>query len=49
MRKEVRYAFQKTSPVMLGFLFLGASYGIYMYKLGYNFLGSTSSSVDTQI
>lgn len=38
MRKEVRYAFQKTSPVMLGFLFLGASYGIYMHKLGFNFL-----------
>ena len=49
MRKEVRYAFQKTSPVMLGFLFLGAGYGIYMHKLGFNFLGSTSSSVDTQI
>lgn len=38
MRKEVRYAFQKTSPVMLGFLFLGAGYGIYMHKLGFNFL-----------
>lgn len=38
MRNEVRYAFQKTSPVMLGFLFLGASYGIYMHKLGFNFL-----------
>ncbi|WP_225361544.1 AzlC family ABC transporter permease [Limosilactobacillus reuteri] len=38
MRNEVRYTFQKTSPVMLVFLFLGASYGIYMYKLGFNFL-----------
>lgn len=38
MRNEVRYAFQKTSPVMLGFLFLGAGYGIYMHKLGFNFL-----------
>ena len=38
MRKEVRYAFQKTSPVMLGFLFLGSGYGIYMHKLGFNFL-----------
>lgn len=32
MRKEVRYAFQKTSPVMLGFLFLGASYGSWLFS-----------------
>ena len=38
MSKEARYALQKTVPIILGFLFLGTSYGIYMHKLGFNFL-----------
>ncbi|MBB1079571.1 AzlC family ABC transporter permease [Limosilactobacillus sp. STM2_1] len=38
MSKEAKFALQKTLPVMLGFLFLGTSYGMYMHKLGFNFL-----------
>ncbi|WP_295731129.1 AzlC family ABC transporter permease [uncultured Limosilactobacillus sp.] len=38
MRKEARFAFQKTFPVMLGFIFLGISYGMYMHKLGFSFV-----------
>ena len=38
MKKEAKYAFEKTFPVMLGFIFLGIGYGIYMHKLGFNFL-----------
>lgn len=36
--KELRFALSKAYPVMLGFLFLGISYGVYMHKLGFNFL-----------
>ena len=31
-----RYAFPKTTPILFGFLFLGASYGIYMYSMGFS-------------
>ncbi len=31
-----RYAFPKTTPILLGFLFLGVSYGIYMYSMGFS-------------
>lgn len=37
MEKEVRYALTNTAPVIVGFLFLGISYGIYMHKLGFSF------------
>ena len=35
---ELRFALGKAFPIMLGFLFLGISYGVYMHKLGFNFL-----------
>lgn len=31
----LRYAFPKTVPVMAGYLFLGAAYGILMSENGY--------------
>ncbi len=31
-----RYAFPKTTPILFGFLFLGMSYGIYMYSMGFS-------------
>ncbi len=31
-----RYAFPKTTPILFGFLFLGISYGIYMYSMGFS-------------
>ncbi len=37
MNKEIRYALTNTAPVLIGFLFLGISYGIYMQKLGFSF------------
>ena len=36
MKKNIySYAFQKTIPVMVGYLFLGAAYGILMQTGGY--------------
>ena len=31
-----RYGFLKTTPLLFGFLFLGLSYGIYMYSMGFS-------------
>ncbi len=31
-----RYGFLKTTPILFGFLFLGVSYGIYMYSMGFS-------------
>ena len=31
-----RYGFLKTTPLLLGFLFLGLSYGIYMHSMGFS-------------
>jgi branched-chain amino acid transport protein azlC len=31
-----RYGFLKTTPILFGFLFLGLSYGIYMYSMGFS-------------
>ena len=31
-----RYAFPKITPILFGFLFLGVSYGIYMYSMGFS-------------
>ena len=31
-----RYSFLKTTPLLFGFLFLGVSYGIYMYSMGFS-------------
>jgi len=35
--KAARFAFPKTIPILTGFLFLGASYGIYMNSNGFPF------------
>ena len=36
-RNALRAAFPHTIPILTGFLFLGISYGIYMYTLGFAF------------
>lgn len=36
--KALRFAFPHTLPIMAGFLFLGAAYGIYMNVSGFSFL-----------
>lgn len=38
IKKALKCAFPKTIPIMAGFLFLGASYGIYMRVSGFSFL-----------
>lgn len=34
--KSFKFAFKTTIPILLGFLFLGIAYGIYMHQLGFN-------------
>lgn len=36
MGPAFRYGFLKTTPLLFGFLFLGLSYGIYMYSMGFS-------------
>ena len=36
-KAALRYAFPKTAPVMVGYLFLGAAYGILMKVNGFGF------------
>ncbi|QOD86342.1 AzlC family ABC transporter permease [Weissella viridescens] len=36
-----KYAFKETLPIMIGFAFLGMTYGIYMQQMGFNFLYPT--------
>ena len=36
IRSAFRYGFLKTIPLLFGFLFLGLSYGIYMYSMGFS-------------
>ena len=38
IKKALECAFPKTIPIMAGFLFLGASYGIYMRASGFSFV-----------
>lgn len=38
MKKELKFAFLRTIPVMLGYLFLGIAFGLLLQKAGYNFL-----------
>ena len=42
---ELRYAFPKTVPVMVGYLFLGAAYGILMHVNGYGILWTVCTSL----
>ncbi|MDD3252128.1 MAG: AzlC family ABC transporter permease [Lachnospiraceae bacterium] len=37
IRDEIRYAFPRTVPVMVGYLFLGMAYGILMHVNGFGF------------
>ena len=37
MRQTVRFAFYKTIPVLLGYLFLGLAFGLLLQEAGYNF------------
>ena len=36
IKSAFRYGFLKTTPLLFGFLFLGLSYGIYMYSMGFS-------------
>ena len=37
MKETVRFAFLKTIPVMLGYLFLGLAFGLLLQEAGYSF------------
>ena len=36
IKSAFRYGFLKTTPLLFGFLFLGLSYGIYIYSMGFS-------------
>lgn len=37
MKESFRFAFLKTIPVMLGYLFLGLAFGLLLQEAGYSF------------
>ncbi|MCJ7857037.1 AzlC family ABC transporter permease [Lachnospiraceae bacterium NSJ-143] len=37
-RESFKYAFQKTIPVLFGYLFLGSACGLVLFNAGYNFI-----------
>ena len=37
-KSAIKYAFNKTLPVLFGYLFLGSACGLLLYKAGYNFI-----------
>ncbi|MBS6397245.1 MAG: AzlC family ABC transporter permease [Clostridiales bacterium] len=43
--KSLRFAFHQTIPVMFGYLFLGAAYGILLQNAGYHFLWALFTSI----
>ena len=43
--KHIGFAFHKTIPVMLGYLFLGMAFGLLLQNAGYNFLWAFLSSL----
>lgn len=45
MRKELYFAFRRTIPVLIGYLFLGIAFGILLQSAGYNFIWATLISV----
>ena len=45
MRKELKFAFLQTIPVMLGYLFMGMAFGLLFENAGYNFIWSFFTSV----
>lgn len=44
MRQTVRFAFYKTIPVLLGYLFLGLAFGLLLQEAGYSFWWALLSS-----
>lgn len=42
VKSSFSYAFKQTIPIMMGFIFLGITYGLYMNQNGFNFLYPTS-------
>lgn len=44
MKQYIRYAFYKTIPVLLGYLFLGLAFGLLLQKGGYSFWWALLSS-----
>ena len=44
MKETVRFAFLKTIPVMLGYLFLGLAFGLLLQEAGYSFWWALLSS-----
>ena len=45
MRKELKYAFIRTIPVMLGYIFMGMAFGLLFQNAGYNFIWSFFTAV----
>ena len=45
MRKELRFAFIRTIPVMLGYIFMGMAFGLLFQNAGYNFIWSFFTAV----
>ena len=45
MRRTLGYAFSRTIPVMCGYLFLGAAYGLLMQQAGYGWGWSALTSL----
>ena len=43
--KHIGFAFHKTIPVMLGYLFLGMAFGLLLQNAGYSFLWAFLSSL----
>ena len=37
-RQTIAFAFKKSLPVMVGYLFLGSAFGIMLFQAGYNFI-----------
>lgn len=45
MKKELRYAFIKSMPVMCGYIFLGIAFGILLQQAGYHFIWALAISL----
>jgi len=45
MKKTVKFAFQQTIPIMLGYLFLGTAFGLVLQEAGYSFVWALIASI----
>ncbi|MDD4699965.1 MAG: AzlC family ABC transporter permease [Oscillospiraceae bacterium] len=45
MKKTLKFAFQKSLPVLFGYLFLGSAFGIMLQQEGYNFVWALFCSI----